>query len=92
MPNLFSYLGYTIFFWANESYEPIHVHISRGKPEKNATKVWITKNGDCILSNNNSKIPKQDLNKLFRAIQCNFLLIISEWKNFYGLNEIKFYC
>ena len=63
VPNLFSYLGYTIFFWANESYEPIHVHISRGKPEKNATKVWITKNGDCILSNNNSKIPKQGSQK-----------------------------
>ena len=30
----------------------------------NATKVWLTKSGDCILSNNNSKIPENDLNKI----------------------------
>ena len=32
----------------------------------NATKVWITKSGDCILSNNNSKIPENDLNKILK--------------------------
>lgn len=48
MPNLFNYLGYTIFFWANENFEPIHVHICKGNPTANATKVWITKSGDCI--------------------------------------------
>lgn len=92
MPNLFNYLGYTIFFWANENFEPIHVHISKGSPNKNSTKVWITKSGDCILVNNENKIPKQDLNKLFKAIQSNYFFIISEWKNFYGVNQIKFYC
>ena len=92
MPNLFNYLGYTIFFWANENLEPLHVHICKGNPRKNSTKVWITKNGDCILSNNNSLIPKQDLNKLFKAIQYNFFFIIAEWKNFYGIDDIKFYC
>ena len=30
----------------------------------NATKVWLTKSGDCILSNNNSKIPENELNKI----------------------------
>ena len=71
VPNLFRYLGYTIFFWANENF---------------------TKSGDCILENNNSRIPKHDLNKLFKAIQYNYFYIISEWKNFYGVDNIKFYC
>ena len=92
VPNLFRYLWYTVFFWANENSEPIHVHICKGNPTANSTKVWITKNGDCILENNNNKIPKHDLSKLFKAIQCNYFFIISEWKNFYGVDDIKFYC
>lgn len=92
MPNLFNYLGYTVFFWANENFEPIHVHICKGNPTSDSTKVWITKNGDCILANNNSKIPQRDLSKLFKSIQCNFFYIMSEWKNFYGTDSIKFYC
>ena len=92
MPNLFNYLGYTIFFWANENFEPIHVHVCKGNLTANATKIWITKSGDCILANNNSRIPKQDLNKIFKSIQYNFFYILSEWKSFYGLKEVKFYC
>ena len=44
MPNLFSYSGYVIFFWSNENNEPIHVHVCKGNPGANATKIWITKN------------------------------------------------
>ena len=58
----------------------------------NATKVWLTKRGDCILSNNNSKIPENDLNKILKSIRYNFFYIVSEWKEFYGVEEIKFYC
>ena len=54
--------------------------------------MWITKSGDCILENNNSRIPKHDLNKLFKAIQYNYFYIISEWKSFYGVDDVKFYC
>ena len=64
MPNLFTIMGYKVFFWSNESGEPIHVHISKGQPNKNATKIWLTRSGGCILANNNGNIPKKDLNKL----------------------------
>lgn len=57
-----------------------------------ATKIWLTKCGDCIVSNNNSKIPEQDLNKILKAIRYNFFYIMSEWKEFYGVDEVKFYC
>lgn len=90
MPNLFNYLGYTIFFWANENLEPIHV--CKGNPTANSTKIWITKSGDCILANNNSRIPQKDLNRLFKSIQYNFFYIVSEWKSFYGIEDVKFYC
>lgn len=92
MPNLFSYLGYTVFFWSNEINEPIHVHICKDRASQNSTKIWITKNGDCILANNNSKIPEHDLNKLFKSIRYNFFYIVSEWKNFYGIDDVKYYC
>ncbi|MFR9196976.1 DUF4160 domain-containing protein [Blautia hydrogenotrophica] len=33
---------YWIYFWTNESkpLEPIHVHIAKGSPTANSTKVW----------------------------------------------------
>ena len=47
MPQVFKIAGYTVYFWVNEndSLEPVHVHIAKGVPSPNATKIWITKNG-----------------------------------------------
>ena len=55
MPQVFKIAGYTVYFWVNENdpLEPVHVHISKGVPSPNATKIWITKNGKCLLCNNN---------------------------------------
>jgi len=58
----------------------------------NATKIWLTKSGDCIVANNNSRILEYDLNKILKSIRYNFFYIISEWKVFYGVDEIRFYC
>lgn len=92
MPNLFECLGYKIYFWSNENFEPIHVHISKDVPNSNSTKVWLTKSGGCIVANNDSKIPAKDLNNLLESIAVNYFLIVSEWKNFFGTDEVKFYC
>ncbi|MCI8392998.1 MAG: DUF4160 domain-containing protein [Clostridia bacterium] len=48
-----------MFFWSNEKLEPIHVHISKGTPSANSTKIWITKSGGRIVANNKSKIPEK---------------------------------
>jgi hypothetical protein len=66
MPQVFKLGSYWVYFWTNENnpVEPVHVHISEGKPVSNATKIWITKDGKCSLANNNSKIPLVILNKL----------------------------
>ena len=59
MPQIFRIAGYVVYFWANENepLEPIHVHVSDGVPTANATKIWITQSGKCLLCHNNSKIP-----------------------------------
>lgn len=54
MPSLFSIGGYRVFFWSNEGHEPIHVHIRKGVPTQSSTKIWLTKQGGCVLANNNS--------------------------------------
>ncbi|MCM1024452.1 MAG: DUF4160 domain-containing protein [Prevotella sp.] len=92
MPNLFTVCGYKIYFWANENNEPIHVHVSKGKPSPSSTKIWLTKEGGCITANNNSKIPASELNELMEFISAQFFLICDAWKKFYIIDEIKFYC
>lgn len=39
---------YIVYFWANENepLEPVHVHVVKGIPTSNATKIWITKAGE----------------------------------------------
>ena len=87
--------GYKIYFWSNENNEPIHIHISKGSPTQNSTKIWLTQSGGCILANNKSKIPQNDLNKLLDIISKHYFFIVSKWKEYYhinDINEIKFYC
>jgi len=92
VPSIFEFLGYKIYFWSNENYEPIHVHISKGNPTANSTKIWLTKQGLCMIANNNSNIPQNDLNKLLRIISLQFFLICNEWKKHFKTDTIKFYC
>ena len=92
MPQIFKVGSYFIYFWANENkpLEPIHVHISKGTPNANATKVWITRSGNCLLCNNNSKIPPKTLKNILRIIEARSEEIINKWLDFF--NEISFYC
>lgn len=92
MPNIVELMGYKVYFWANENHEPIHVHISKGKPTKNSTKIWLTKTGGCVVANNKSRIPEKDLNILIEAISLYYFQIIAKWKTVYNTNEVKFYC
>lgn len=89
------FIGYKIYFWSNENNEPIHVHVSKGNPSQNSTKVWLTQAGGCILANNKSRIPNSDLNKLLSIISRHYFLIIAKWKEYYhidNIKEIKFFC
>ena len=92
LPSLFNILGYRVFFWSNENGEPIHVHICKGKPTANATKIWLTTTGGCVVANNNGKIPPKDLNTLLELISVQFFRICREWKEHFATDEIHFYC
>ncbi len=79
MPQVFVILGYIVYFWPNENDEPIHVHVCKGSPQKDATKVWITEDGP-VLEHNKSKIPKKDLKRILAWIAMNDELIIKKWQ------------
>lgn len=92
MPQIFKIGGYLVYFWANESVplEPIHVHVVKGKPSGNATKIWITKAGRCLLCHNNSQIPPHVLRNLMDVIEIRVLDVINKWQEYFG--EIEYYC
>ena len=92
MPQVFKIGSYWVYFWANENdpLEPVHVHIAQGAPQANATKVWITKSGKCLLCNNNSDISPNVLRNLIRIIEARSEDVIQKWISFFG--EIEYYC
>ena len=92
MPSIFEVCGYKIYFWSNENNEPIHIHISKGKPSSNSTKIWLTKRGGCIVANNNSRISNKDLNTLMEVVTSNYFFIVAQRKKFNQVEEVKFYC
>jgi hypothetical protein len=90
LPKLFRIGQYAIFFWSKENEEPVHVHIAIVDPSPNATKVWLTKKGGCIVAHNKSRISERDLNRLLEYIQSEFYVICNEWKDYFGY--LKFHC
>ena len=59
-------------------------------PPPNATKLWITRAGKCLLANNNSHIPDRALRILAAIIEARSEDIISKWLETFG--EVRFYC
>lgn len=92
MPQVFKIGSYLVYFWANEGrpLEPIHVHIAQGVPSDNATKIWITKKGKCLVCNNNSEIPQKALKNMLEIIEARSHDVVSKWVNFFS--EIYYYC
>ena len=86
MPQVFKVGSYWVYFCTNENdpLEPVHVHISQGSPQANATKVWITRNGKCYLANNNSKISPKVLNNIIRIIEARSDEIIKKLNDYFG--------
>ncbi|MCL2845090.1 MAG: DUF4160 domain-containing protein [Chitinivibrionia bacterium] len=85
---LVDYLGLVFYFWANEfggnKLEPVHIHVSRGKQEENATKIWIKTDGSLEVANNNSKLTQKELSKALEYIETNKNDIIAQWYMFFG--------
>ncbi|MDK7952947.1 DUF4160 domain-containing protein [Lactobacillus paragasseri] len=91
MPNIFSTLGYRIYFWSNDNNESIHVHVSKGRPNAHATKFWLTKSGGCVLASNGSNLSSHDINKLIDVITAQYDLICESWLKYFNTKQIQFY-
>lgn len=92
MPQIFKVGSYCVYFWSKEGLplEPVHVHISIGAPQENATKVWLTKKGKTLLANNKSQIKDNELNAVMRIIETRYFSIVEKWRERFG--EVSFYC
>jgi len=92
MPQVFKVGPYLIYFWLNESepLEPVHVHISTGRPEKNATKVWLSRAGGCVLAHNGSQIPNHVLRNIMDIVETRHAYIEMRWLEKFG--SITYYC
>lgn len=85
--DIVSFKGYRIYFWSDEGepIEPVHIHFSKGRPQKNATKYWINKDGTIEQVNNNSRIPSKDLRDLEDIIMRYSDEIIKSWKSYFNV-------
>ena len=63
------------------------MHISQGGPSENATKVWITSAGKCLIANNNSHIPLHILKNMVRMIEARSSEVIEKWTDYFGESE-----
>ena len=86
MPRIFKIGSYWIYFWSNEGrpLEPVHVHVTEGKPTANATKIWLTREGKCILEHNNSNIKENHLKNILRVIENQKKMVFKRWEEFFG--------
>ena len=90
MPQIFKIGGYLVYFWLNEG-EPLEpVHVAEGTPIKNGTKIWITKSGKTLLSNNNANIPNNKLRTIMEVIEARHFEIENLWYTKFG--KIQYYC
>ena len=90
MPRLFLFQGFAIYFWTGEDGEPVHVHVSRGKPSAGATKIWLTRNGGCALASNGSKLNRKELANVLDFVMVNHAEICRRWCDYFH-GEITFY-
>ena len=92
MPQVFKVGNYHIYFWSNEGVpvEPVHVHVTDGVPTENATKIWITQKGKCLICNNKSDIPPKKLKVILEVIESRSSEIENKWIKQHG--SIRYYC
>lgn len=92
MPQIFKVGGYWVYFWSNEGrpIEPVHVHISHGAPRENATKVWITKRGRCVLAVHQPDVPLHTLRNIMRIIEARSDEVVLNWEEYFG--EVRYFC
>jgi hypothetical protein len=65
--------------------EPVHVHVSKNLPSKNATKFWILSNGKVELAENRSSLSNKDISRLKRALEDYTDVYIAKWEEYHNV-------
>jgi hypothetical protein len=81
MPTVLRERGWRLFFYANESQEPIHIHGSKGDAE---CKFWINVDERSIVEEFAFNLTPRLRREVRRLILANFDLIVQEWDRVQG--------
>lgn len=91
MPNVFTFDKYSIYFWSNEGNEPIHVHVAVKRASKLSAKFWILEDGTVKLANNHAGFSEHELKPISEFIAANVHLIVQRWKEYFAMENVKYY-
>lgn len=86
MPSVMELFGYKIYFWLNEGHplEPVHVHVSK-RPHKDATKIWLLKDGSVKVANSTDELRDKDLSRILKTIEIFSDKIKDAWLEKFGV-------
>ena len=79
MPTILMILGWRIYFYANESKEPIHVHCRKGYAE---AKYWLDVDTFEAIEAHAYNMSPADKRTARRIIFEHFDYIVSQWNDF----------
>ena len=79
MPTILMIFGWRVFFYANESNEPIHIHCQKGDAEG---KYWLDVNSFEIIEAHSYNMSPADKRNIRKIIFNHFDYIVSEWNKF----------
>lgn len=91
MPNYFRFRSYLLYFYAGDGIEPIHVHVTQGRPSKSSIKFWLLKDGSCRVAYNRTDISAKEVKKIQKFIEINFDGFCKKWMQFFDLKDIDFH-
>jgi len=83
MPTILLIAGWRIYFYANESFEPIHVHAEKAEME---IKFWIDIENFEITEAFAFNLTPQAKREIKKIIYEHFDYIISEWNKYFKSN------
>ena len=87
MPIFLRAQGFKVYFWSNESDEPIHFHVTKGDPSPNDTKIWIKKDKTFQVASNRGRISDKDLMRIMILMHSYVDKYISVWKAHLGYEK-----
>jgi hypothetical protein len=59
------------------------VHVAKGRPAPDVTKIWLTRNGGCILASNGSKLNRRGPTNVMDFVMLNHEEICEWWREYF---------